>query len=67
MSLAGLKNRGFSTEQVVAHGKAIIDESRLYGFATAAWHRTTMNDIYFLKHDAHRLAMAKEKFYSKLK
>ena len=52
---------------MVAHGKSIIDESRLYGFATAAWHRTTMDDIYFLKHDAHRLAMAKEKFYPKMK
>ena len=60
-------NNSKSTEQVVAHGKAIIDESRLYGFATAAWHRTTMDDIHFLKHDAHRLAMAKEKFYPKLK
>ena len=60
-------NNSKSTEQVVAHGKAIIDESRLFGFATAAWHRTKMDDIYFLKHDAHRLAMAKEKFYPKLK
>ena len=55
------------SSMVVAHGKSIIDESRLYGFATAAWHRTTMDDIYFLKHDAHRLAMAKEKFYPKMK
>ena len=56
-------NNGKCTEQVVAHCKNVVDESRLLGFATAAWYRTTMDDIYFLKHDAHRLCMAKNKFY----
>ena len=56
-------NNGKCTEQVVAHCKATIDESRLYGFATAAWYHTTMDDIHFLKHDAHRLGMAKNKLY----
>ena len=52
-----------STRQVVAHCKEIIPTERLKGFMTAPWHLTNMDDIYYLKHDAHRMKMAKDIYY----
>jgi len=56
-------NNGSCTRQTVAHCKEVIAPEHLRGFMTAAWYKTTMDDIYFLKHDAHRLKMAKDIYY----
>lgn len=57
---------GNCTMQTVAHCKEIIAPERLKGFMTASWYHTNMDDIYFLKHDAHRLYMAKKEYYPEL-
>ena len=55
------------TRQTVAHCKTIIAPEHLKGFMTAPWYNTCMDDIYFLKHDAHRMKMAKDIYYPEQK
>lgn len=49
--------------QTLAHGKAVLSPELLRGYLIAPWTRTTMNTIYYAKHNAYQMYLARQKYY----
>ena len=53
----------YNVMQTVAHGKARLNPDLLRGYMTCPWWFTNPESEYILKHDAHTLYVAREKYY----